>query len=118
MVDECAGPGVAQWLTALEHDVISIYPDSHGLDDVSILDWAVAENRILVTCDKDFGELVYLRRQPHTGIVLLRLGDETTNSKIAVLRDLLDQFTHLLEGNFVVATESRVRITVHGNPQP
>ncbi len=107
-----------------EHDVVSVHPDNRGLDDLSILQWAVSENRIVITCDKDYGELVYRLGHPHRGIVLLRLDDETTDSKIAVLWDLLDKFGHLLEGSFVVTTDSvvkaysKVRINEPGNHHP
>lgn len=105
MVDECAGPRVAQWLYLQEHDVISIVPDSRGLDDRSILEWAVADNRIVVTCDKGFGELVFRQHLPHRGVVLLRLDDETPARKIAMLNYLLDEASPLIEGNFVVVNE-------------
>ena len=82
-MDERAGPGVARWLDMREHDVVSVFPDNRGLDDLSILQRAFAEDRIVVTCDKDYGELVYRLGQPHKGVVLLRLEDETTGSKIA-----------------------------------
>ncbi len=114
-MDERAGPGVARWLDMREHDVVSVFPDNRGLDDLSILQRAFAEDRIVVTCDKDYGELVYRLGQPHKGVVLLRLEDETTGSKIARLQHLLENFGHVLDGNFlggnfVAATESKVRI--------
>ena len=104
-MDECAGPGVAQWLYLQEHDVISIVPDSRGLDDRSILEWAVADNRIVVTCDKGYGELVFCHQLPHRGVILLRLADETPARKIVMLNYLLEEAGPLLEDNFVVVSE-------------
>ena len=95
-MDECAGPAVAQWLYLQEHDVISIVPDNRGLDDRSILEWAFADNRIVVTCDKGFGELVFRRHLPHRGVILLRLEDETPARKIAMLSFLLEEAGSLL----------------------
>ena len=109
LVDECSGPGVAQWLTDQNHDVASVYNENPGIDDDSVIAWASDETRILVTNDKDFGERVFRDRRAHAGVILLRLDDERTPNKIAVLRDLLRDFSDRLEGKFVVATEDRIR---------
>ena len=81
-----------------------------GADDEAVLHAAYAENRILVTNDKDFGEKVYREQRPHKGIILLRLDDERASSKIDTLRRLLAQHADQLADNFVVATETRVRL--------
>ena len=109
MVDECAGPSLAGWLRHLGHDVASVYPDYRGIDDLRILQWAVSESRIIVTCDKDFGELIFKQRNPHSGVILLRLMDETPAGKISILGNVLGQYRQPLEGRFITATESRIR---------
>ena len=83
LVDECTGPRVASWLRDQQHDVFSVYEQARGLDDASVLAMAVREDRILITNDTDFGERVFRSRQPHRGVVLLRLADERSASKIA-----------------------------------
>jgi predicted nuclease of predicted toxin-antitoxin system len=70
---------------------------------------AYAENWILITNDKDFGEKVYRERRPHRGVVLLRLEDERAVSKIDTLRRLLEDYSKQLANRFVVVTEKRVR---------
>ncbi len=72
---------------------------------------ATATDRILITNDKDFGEMVFRERRPHKGIILLRLEDERISNKIAVLGRLFEQHADELGGNFVVVTETTVRIT-------
>ena len=109
LIDECTGPGVAQWLAEQGHDVVSVYDEQPGLDDESVIAWADDDNRILVTNDKDFGEHVFRDRQHHSGVILLRLDDERTPNKIAVLRDLLNHHSDRLEEQFVVATDERIR---------
>lgn len=106
---ECTGPGVARWLTDQGHDVASVYDENPGIDDSTVIAWASDETRILVTNDKDFGEWVFRDRRAHAGVILLRLDDERTPHKISVLRDLLRDHSDRLEGNFVVATEDRIR---------
>ena len=60
LVDECTGPAVAKWLRSLHYDVFSIYDKAQGLDDERIIEKANLDNYILVTNDKDFGELMEL----------------------------------------------------------
>lgn len=109
LVDECTGPAVARWLRRQHHDVLSAYEQFRGADDDRILQRADAENRILITNDKDFGELIYRGRERHKGVILLRLEDERVDNKIAVLQRLLDLYADRLQDNFVVVTKSTVR---------
>ena len=110
VVDECTGPAVARWLRAVGHDVFSVYDEARGLDDGGVLDLAVRENRILITNDTDFGERVFRLRQPHCGVVLLRLADERAAKKIAALQRLVELHAHDLPGAFTVVGESSIRI--------
>jgi predicted nuclease of predicted toxin-antitoxin system len=114
LVDECTGAGVAAWLREQGHDVFSVYEQARGAEDEALLRQAFAEDRILITNDKDFGERVFRDGMPHKGIVFLRLDDERAANKIAVLRKLLDSHLERLGGHFVVATESVVRIVGEG----
>src|SRR6056297_3445802 len=109
LVDECTGPAVARWLEERGHDVFSVYDDAPGIGDVEVLRRGHAEERILITNDKDFGEKVYRERRPHCGIVLLRLDDERSQNKIVVLRHLLEGYADRLPNQFVVATAEQVR---------
>lgn len=109
LVDECTGPAVARWLRAQNHDVFSVYEQARGIDDDEVIQRAFEENRILITNDKDFGDKIYRKRQPHSGVILLRLADERSSVKIAALQKLLSVYSERISGNFVVVTENRVR---------
>ncbi|MBS3753742.1 MAG: DUF5615 family PIN-like protein [Anaerolineales bacterium] len=110
LVDECTGPSVARWLREQGHDVYSVYDQARGIDDDQVMAKAYQEERILVTNDLDFGEMVYRRKLRHRGIVLLRLDDERTANKIEILSGLLEHYADRLENSFTVATEEDVRI--------
>ncbi len=84
------------------------------MDDRAVLRRAVAENRILITKDKDFGALVFKEQQPHSGVILLRLGDDKLPTTIEAMRRLLAGYAPRLTGNFVVINNRRVRVL---NPQ-
>jgi predicted nuclease of predicted toxin-antitoxin system len=109
LVDECAGPAVAEWLQTQGHEVFSVYDSARGMEDEKIVQKAYEENWILITTDKDFGEQVYRERKPHRGIVLMRLSDERAKVKIKVLSQLLASYADRLPDQFVVVTEEKVR---------
>lgn len=109
LVDECTGPAVARWLRSQDYEVFSVYEESRGLHDEAIIRKAYDEGWILITNDKDFGEKVYREQFPHNGIILLRLEDERSVMKIAILKRLIGQYADRLPDNFVVVTENRVR---------
>ncbi len=79
------------------------------MDDNEIIQKAFEENWILITNDKDFGDQIYREREPHHGVVLLRLDDERAKNKIVVLKKLLASYSNRLPNQFVVATEEKVR---------
>lgn len=110
LVDECTGPAVARWLREQSHDVFSVFEEARGATDDDVLQRAAAEERILITNDKDFGEKVYRSEQPHHGVIFLRLRDERAASKITVLEKLLGSYAEQLSGAFVVVTETQVRL--------
>jgi predicted nuclease of predicted toxin-antitoxin system len=109
VVDECAGPTVAKWLRQEGHDLISIFDDARGADDDHVLELAYNDSRVLVTSDKDFGELVFREKRPHYGIVLLRLIDQSAANSIAALERLFEAGDPLVD-QFVVVTESSIRV--------
>ena len=109
VVDECTGPAVASRLRELGHQVFSVYESARGAGDSEILRMAVETESILVTNDKDFGDLVFGQAEPHFGVVLLRLVDERVGSKLAVMEALLAGYASDLPGRFVVVSERTVR---------
>jgi predicted nuclease of predicted toxin-antitoxin system len=109
LVDECTGPAVAAWLISSGHDVYSVYDQSPGDSDDDVLARALAEYRILITNDRDFGELIFREGRSHRGVVFLRLHDERPANKIRVLTGLLATHADQLASQFVVVTETQIR---------
>lgn len=109
LVDECTGPLVASWLRQEGHDVFSVFDSARGASDADVLQRSVEEDRILITNDKDFGERVYREGAPHRGVIFLRLADERSRVKKAVLRAFLTQYAQELNRRFVVVSENQVR---------
>lgn len=80
------------------------------LSDSAILMQAASDRRLVITNDKDFGELAFRSGQAHAGVLLLRLGDERAESWVAMVTSVLDRWGDRLLGAFTVATERGVRI--------
>lgn len=114
LVDESTGAQVAEALQTAGYEAVYVGRVMPGAKDKQILARAHAEGRILVTNDKDFGERVYRSREPHAGVILLRLKKDVPQRRVAVLRRLIADFGPRLPNRFVVATESRVRIRPAG----
>ena len=117
LVDECTGPAAAKWLRNEKgHEVFSVYDEARGATDDDLIEKAFAENRILITNDKDFGEKVFKERRSHRGVVFLRLENERAANKIEVLRRLLEGYADQLADRFVVVTETQVRFAGTTSP--
>ena len=109
IVDECVGPAVARWLQGQGHDVYSVYDQARGADDEAVIVIAGRERRILITSDKDFGDKVYRDGALHSGVVFLRLDDQSTRGKIAAIERVLAIYPDRVGGSFAVVTEKQVR---------
>ncbi len=110
IIDESSGKAIAQFLISQGYDVIYVGDFMEQALDEEVLKYATAENRILVTNDKDFGELVYKKYKKVAGLILIRSKDESPSRRIQLIKYLLDQHLHQIEGSFIVVTEKVVRI--------
>ena len=113
LLDQNLSTRLAELLTAAGHDVI--HTSQLGLsraDDLTVLDRAAAESRVLVSADTDFGVLLAQghRRQPSL-ILLRRERPRRPQAQATLLLGHLDRLaTDLDEGAVVVLEEARVRI--------
>ena len=104
-------PGLA--ITALHvrgHDVVWIRTDAPGSKDRDILQRAETENRVLVTFDKDFGELAFRLKLPaSSGVILFRITTPSPQSVVQKVLATLASRTDWL-GHFSVVEDSRIRM--------
>ncbi|WP_437677135.1 DUF5615 family PIN-like protein [Sorangium sp. So ce131] len=109
LLDTCVAPRAATLLRSLGHDVehVGDWPEDPG--DVAILAHAHADGRVLVTLDKDFGELVIVQGQPHAGVV--RLVDIPSRQQGDACAEVLARFGDELQAGAIVTLDTRrVRI--------
>lgn len=110
IVDECTGSTVASFLVQNGFEVISIFDDFRGASDDFILAKCFYECYVLITSDKDFGEMVFRQNRKHHGIILIRCEPNIFKKRIEILKKLLENFTQDIENNFIVVTNTKVRI--------
>ena len=110
LLDSCAASRTLhQALIDLGHDVLSAREGYSHATDETLLALAYEERRVLVTEDKDFGELVFLRRLPHPCIV--RLVGLRVTGKVDAMRDLIERHGDAMRaGAIIVVTGRRVRV--------
>ncbi len=110
LVNENITRTVIEELRRRGHDVLSAKESMCSEPDVVILARAQSENRIVVTHDKDFGELAFRSQLPAScGVILLRLSG--ANPEVEKLR-ILDALTSRTdwEGQFSVVSDDRIRM--------
>jgi len=111
LIDRCAGKRIADRLRVLGHDVVEAREPSPDPGDDALLAWAAAERRVLVTMDKDFGELVYRQSAPHAG--LIRLPHVPSAKRVALIEQVLADYSPgQIEGAVVTVRGTRVRISM------
>lgn len=115
LIDESAGLKLKKRLSKIGIDAVSIIEINKGAKDREILKLANQEGRIIVTNDKDFGELVYREYLEHKGIILLRLTIDSPENRFSVVMKLIEQFGDKLINRFCVVDETRVRFRAFSN---
>jgi predicted nuclease of predicted toxin-antitoxin system len=116
VADECCDALLVTGLRADGHDVLFIAEVSPGSEDTVVLQTAAEQQRILLTEDKDFGELVVRLGLPAYGIILLRLNPADSSAKLTRLREVIQHDSPRLPGYFVVVDETKARFRPLAGP--
>lgn len=92
------------------HDVLYVAEIDPAISDAAVLELAINTESIIITEDRDFGELIFRERRYTLGIILIRLHGLSAESKAEMVLSLVREHTGELAGNMVVITPSGVRI--------
>jgi predicted nuclease of predicted toxin-antitoxin system len=111
LIDECLPPQMAGLLRAAGHDCAHVYElGLGGQPDELIMARADSENRILISADTDFGELLANAPVLAPSVILLRRTDKTARSLAAVILANLEQVADDLNaGALIVISDTRIR---------
>jgi predicted nuclease of predicted toxin-antitoxin system len=110
LADDNVPAPIVERLRDAGHDVWLVDERAREGPDDSILTLANRSRTILITSDKDFGELVFRRRLVHLGVILLRLAGLKMAKRASVTAHVVDEHGAELEGAFTVITPGAVRI--------
>ena len=96
------------------HDVTYVAELAPGITDDAVLDLANAEARVLLTTDKDFGELVFRLRRMPLGVLLLRLAGLGSDTRAEIVAQAVAAHGGQMTGAFAVVSPGAVRIRAQG----
>jgi predicted nuclease of predicted toxin-antitoxin system len=109
LVDECVDASLITLLRQIGHDVVYVPDITPRAADSELMRFADSENRLLLTEDKDFGDLVFRQAMRVPGIVLLRIEPAQRSLKGPRLRAAIDQLGDSLLGRYTVVEVARLR---------
>jgi predicted nuclease of predicted toxin-antitoxin system len=110
LADEGIDRSIVNGLRILGFEVHYVIEDARSLDDDILLQIALDENRILITRDKDFGELVFRLNKVHAGVILIRLEGNSTQERADIVCKLVKQYQDQLPKSFSVIQKGIIRI--------
>ena len=110
VVDVGVGKAVENYLTQLGCEVLCIRDIDGLMEDSEILKIALQKQAMVVTMDKDFGELVYSSGLRHTGVLLLRLEDESSAVKLETIIWIMQNYRAQIQRKFCVFQKGKLRI--------
>jgi predicted nuclease of predicted toxin-antitoxin system len=109
LADECVSARLVVLLREGEEDVAYMADVAPGAPDTELLERAVRESRLLLTDDKDFGELVVRGRHAVPGLVLMRIGTDDHGLRWQRLDAAIRRFGEGLFGRYTIIEEARFR---------
>lgn len=92
------------------HRIVSIIEEAPGSKDEDILKRAHAEKLIILTFDRDYGEMIYRHQDlPPTGLVYFRFAPAAPSEPAEILMDIIDKAGLSLIGKFTIIERGRAR---------
>ena len=111
LADENCDAAVVRALREAGHSVKAIAETARGATDRVVLATALLERRVLLTEDKDFGELVFAARVPAIGVILMRYPSAARSALPQAVVDAVTDHQTDIPGAFLVIQASGVRVS-------
>jgi predicted nuclease of predicted toxin-antitoxin system len=112
LADESCDFRVVRALRAAGHDVMAVVEIAPGAEDDTVIGLAAREERIFITEDRDFGQLVYAAAKPALGVILVRLPSTARAGLPGMLVEIVAQHGEKLGECFTVIQPGRVRFGI------
>jgi predicted nuclease of predicted toxin-antitoxin system len=110
VADESVDRSIVDRLRQDGHQVWYVAEMEPGISDDAVLDIANREAALLLTADKDFGEMIFRQRRFTGGIVLVRLAGLSSARKASIVAAMVRQHRSELPYGFTVIAPGVFRI--------
>lgn len=110
LADEGVDKQIVEQLRRDNHDVLYVAEMEPGITDEIVLKRANQHHALLITEDKDFGELVFRQQLIHTGVVLLRLMGLNSVTKAQLTSTVFTEHGEEMHNAFTVISPGALRI--------
>ena len=111
LADESCDFAVVRALREAAFDVVAVVEHSPGATDDQVIALSVKEGRVLLTEDKDFGQLVFAANRESAGVIFIRFPATARGSLGVRVVETVQREQDRLSGAFVVLQPHRTRIT-------
>lgn len=110
LADENIDEQIVGFLQKNGHNVLYVGKMSPGISDEIVLSKANQMNALLLTADKDFGELVFRQHLISKGVILIRLAGISPNKKAQLISSIINAHKDEMINSFTVITLDHIRI--------
>ena len=110
MIDESMDARIAAALALAGHDVVEVRLGFAGSEDIDVAKVALASDRIVVTADRDFGDLAFRDNQPMPGIILVRMHGRPYQERTDRILKAITEFDDRITTSIVVVETEKFRI--------
>jgi predicted nuclease of predicted toxin-antitoxin system len=110
IADEGVDRQIVELLRNEGHEVLSIAELKPGISDDEVINYTNKNGSLLITSDRDFGELVYRMKRSHFGIILIRLAGIPPHKKAELVSKTINEHSEKLMFAFTVISNNSVRI--------
>lgn len=111
LADESCDFALVRALRQVGHDVTAVKEIMPGAEDEKAIDLAVRESRVLLTEDKDFGQLVFASSVKSAGVILIRYPAHARQTMVKAIVELIQKNPGKVGNHFVVVQPGRIRIS-------
>ena len=111
LADESCDFALVRALRQVGHDVTAVKEIMPGAEDEKVIGLAVRESRLLLTEDKDFGQLVFASSVKSAGVILIRFPAHARQTMVKSVVELIQKNPGKVGNHFVVVQPGRIRIS-------
>jgi predicted nuclease of predicted toxin-antitoxin system len=106
---------IVEYLSKQGYDIKWIPDYDCEMFDEELLQMANEEQRILITNDKGFGDLVIMQKRLSAGAILFRVKGQGAQEKVQLMRKLLMGYRDKLLNHYVIISKSKIRVIPLGD---